>query len=269
MQILFPNIHRRRGVTLAELIVGFAVFMLLMTLLTVALNKGRAIWNRATSSTSSQLQLRKSFVPLSKELEETEFETIRVADGPSSLVGKDGDAVWFLSAQDPVTGEFRRTDDGHPLWQRNVLFYSVVPDQHDKLIGYNCTGGQDKDGYEVRCPHKLLIKKVINYPPGSSGPIVGSPDQELLPSVKDYLTRPKGLDPNISVEKGVESTTIVARDILTFQVKLEPDSSRPGEVFLKLSSARIEEARRNVQIGNSSLDSFTETFSFSVFPPNP
>lgn len=267
MTIPHPKYRSHWGITLAELVVGFSVFTLLMVVLAAALTRSQEVWRRANASNSSQVELRKAFWTLDRDLKETTFETVRVARGPISLTGFDGDAVWFLSAQDPNTGEFLRTDDGHPLWQRNILYYSVVPDQHDQLHGFDCAGGSDVDGYETRCPHKVLLRKVIDNPPGAAGPVVGSADQELLSDISPYLTRPQGYVPS-SGEPGLESVTIAAKNLLEFRAALEPNPGWNGEVSITLSAVRIEEeASRLVKIGTEPLESFTQTFSFSLFPP--
>ena len=261
-----PEPLSHRGITLVELVVGFSVFTLLMVVLAAALTRSQEVWRRANASNSSQVELRKAFWALDRDLKETTFETVRATTGPVSLTGFDGDAVWFLSAQDPTTGEFLRTDDGHPLWQRNILYYAVVPDQHRQLHGFDCAGGADGDGYETFCPHKVLLRKVIDNPPGAAGPVVGSSDQELLLDVSPYLTRPQGYAPSTG-EPGLESVTIAAKNLIEFRASLEPNPGWNGEVSITLSAARIEEASRLIRVGSEPLDSFAQTFSFSLFPP--
>ena len=74
------------------------------------------------------------------ELEETNLP-VRVVDVPSSLGGApDGKAIWFLSARDPATGKFARGPEGEPFWQRNLLYYLVVPQQHLALFGAQLCG---------------------------------------------------------------------------------------------------------------------------------
>ena len=259
--------RRLRGITLIELVVGFSIFTLLLVVLAAALNRSREVWRRANASNSSQTELRKAFWTLDRDLKESTFQTVRTSTGPISLSGFDGDAVWFLSAQDPTTGEFLRTDDGHPRWQRNILYYSVVPDQHGQAFGFNCAGGADADGYEAFCPHKILVRKVINNPPGAAGPTIGSEDQELLTDVAPYLTRPQGYTISTSGQPGLESATIAAKNLQSFRAALEPNPGWENEVAFTLGATRIEEASRTHRIGSEALDSFTQTFNFSLFPP--
>ena len=254
------------GVTIAELLVGFAVFAILMSILAFALERSSAIWNRTTSSSDSQNELRKAFASLHSDMVRTEFQTVQVVDGPTSLVGKDGDAVWFLSSVDPVTNEPMKTEDGRPFWQRNILYYTVVPDQHVTLFGAACVGGTDGEGYEVQCPHKFLMRKVIDNPTGA-GPGDGTTPEQLLTDVSPYLTRPQGYDPNADSEPGLEDAGIEARNLVSFRAAVAPNPDWPGEIAVELTAARTDEARRLVKIGSASLEPFYNRFSFSLFPP--
>ena len=238
-----------------------------MSLLAFTLQRTTRIWQRTNSSSSSQIELRKAFSPLNTDLSSTEFQAVRVSLGPSSLVGRDGDAIWFLSAIDPATGEVRRSENGRPFWQRNILYYTVVPNQHQTLFGFTCSGGTDTANYENRCPHKLLIRKVIDNPSGP-GPGDGTSSEELLTDITPYLTRPNGYILNSGSEPGLEDATITARNLLTFRVQRNFDPKWPGEISLSLTAPRIEEARNVVRIGTESLDGFLQEFSFSVFPPS-
>ncbi|MFA5504636.1 MAG: hypothetical protein WC314_11725 [Vulcanimicrobiota bacterium] len=252
------------GITVAELAVGFTVFGILMSLLAVAFISSRTIWERASSSSTTQLGLRKGFVSIAQDLQGTDFSSVRVATGPISLTGWDGDVLWFRSAVDPTTGEIVRTADGHPLWQRNIIYYSVVPNQHLDLYGFLCRGSADLSGYESQCPHKILVRKVVDNPP-ATGP--GDPPEEVLSDVTPYLTRPAGLAPSGTAQAGLEDVSFESRGLLSFRAELAPNPQWPGEVRLQLSAAREEEARRSVAIGQASLEQYTDRFSFSIFPP--
>jgi hypothetical protein len=179
----------------------------------------------------------------------------------------DGDAVWFLSPVDPANGQVLRTESGRPHWQRNILYYCTVPALHQELYGFECTGGTDAQGYEVYCPHKVLVRKVIDNPPATGSAETDPMEKLLTPAeVARYLTRPQRFDLP-SGEPGVEEATIVANSLVSFRVALSPSPQAPGEVAIQLSAAGVEMARGNINVGSQSLDDFLRVLSFSVFPP--
>lgn len=63
----------------------------------------------------------------------------------------------FVFRVAPDTGEFIRNPDGTPRWQRNILYYSVVPvaPNPNEFQG----SGIAVDGYEAAYPYKLLVRK--------------------------------------------------------------------------------------------------------------
>ncbi len=264
-----PLPFRNRGLTIAELLIGFAVFTGLMVILAAATRMGSTVWGRASASSDSQLELRKAYVSIYRDLKSTMFEDVRVGPGPSSLAGKDGDALWFLSPVDPATGESLRTHRGRPYWQRNILYYLTVPEQHQQTFGLTCAGGQDTDGYEDRCPHKVLIRKVIDtVPPPEPDEfgVIHEEPEEILNDVVPYLSRPSGYNLSSMSEAGLEDATIVAVNILSFRAQIEPDPRWPGEIHLELRAAAVDSGRRHLRIGVDSLEEATQTFTFSVFP---
>lgn len=261
------KLRNQPGVTLPELMVGFALFGILLLLLSLALAQSSEVWTRTSSSSNSQLELRKAYAPLSLDLQQTRFRKLQRATAPVSLAGFDGDALWFLSAVDPVSGEPIRNSQGEPLWQRNILYYSVVPSNHTQVFGLSCVGGSDLQGYESRCPHKVLIRKVIDSG-APTGPTDEANPEELIINVVPYLTRPNGYDISTMTEPGLESVRIEARELLSFRVTLAATSQWPNEVAISLQAARVEQAQKKLRIGVDALDGFVHRFSFSVFPPD-
>ena len=246
--------------------VGFAIFGILILILGAAVSQSSRVWARASSSSNSQLELRKAYAPLSLDLQQTHFQHVRQSTSTVSLAGFDGDALWFLSSIDPNTGEAIRNAQGEPLWQRNILYYAVVPSGHAQLYGFTCAGAADPSGYESRCPHKVLIRKVID----SGAPTTPADEvnpEELLPDVNQYLTRPVGFDLSAMAEPGLESVGIESRELLGFRVRIGANPQWPNEVALSLQAAKTKQAQKTRQIGTDSLEGFIQRFSFSVFPP--
>ena len=225
---------RPRGYTIIELLVGVSVASIVLTFTFFLLQSSLAGFRRVSGDQNASSQLSKAEASLSRDLFSASFQALNVADGPTSLVGKDGDALCFLSAIDPVTQEFKRNDDGTPFWQRNILYYSVVPTSLEvEFTG----GGLEEGGYEVSYPYKLLIRKVID----SGAPTVPtdtSTEEELLTDITPYLERPDGYD--LSSEDA-ESYRVVTRNLVGFRVSSGPGT---GQTEILLQSANLDEARK-------------------------
>lgn len=236
---------------------------LLFAVTHIVLSRTIDTWWRVNAKQESDQQLYRAQQSLERDLRAAAFEqqpdraTIAVETAPSqlaSLSGADGDVLWFLSAVDPATGEFRRHPDGTPYWQRNILYYLVSPNGADQHFGYR-DSGLAVAGYEVAFPFKLLIRKEI--------------DAEKLLSYSDitpYLTRPDGYD---CAGMATADCTVkpVAANLLSFRVTLRPELAG---VSLDLRASGIERARREGGISNRDLSEqpFTTQLQFVVMPPN-
>ncbi|MBI3927342.1 MAG: type II secretion system protein [Armatimonadetes bacterium] len=261
----------RRAFTLLESVIGLGIFVLLLIVLATMMTGGTALWRDLESSADANLNLRNLAVRLRQDLARTSFQELATTTVPGGGAHH-GDAVWFLSAVDPATGEFMRKSDGTPFWQRNLLYYSVVPNGHSELYGYACAGGADSDGYDDRCPHKMLICKQIDS--GVPTVITDETSQEsLIPAgqIANYLTAPDGFDVSgMSGEPGLELTQVVARALVTFRVFPAP-GSWGNEVRVDARAVQIRSAEKSVAIGQSPLGEgkFTTQLEFSVAPENP
>lgn len=258
-----------RGTTILELAIGLTIFSLLGILLAVALRQGSRIWVEGLSSSDAQTELRKAYGNVYVDLKATQFDDVAVTAVPGSLSGggNDSDAVWFLSAEDPATGEVIRKSDGSPFWQRNILYYAAVPSNHQSMYGFTCEGGSDANGYDDRCPHKILIRQVIDAGQVTN-PTDESTEETLLTSaeIQSYLGRPGDL--NLAGVSGpnTERVDLIASKVQYFRVQLEPVPDVPGEVRVDLRTTKIQQARKEVRLGTDHLGPYSIGYDFSVFP---
>jgi hypothetical protein len=172
--------------------------------------------------------------------------------------------VWFLSAADPDTGEFARKPDGTPFWQRNHLYYLAVPTDHDQLFGVKC-GDQ-----ALRCPHKFMIKRVIDHGYGTTPKSPANLEERLM-SAKDALkwaTRPKGYQLQFA-KPYCDRDEMVATGLLEFAVTKKP-ARWEDEVEVHVSGFNLEEAGKRLAIGTVPLDGspFTHHYKFTAYPGN-
>ncbi|MEW6283150.1 MAG: hypothetical protein AB1758_31350 [Candidatus Eremiobacterota bacterium] len=260
---------RARGVTLAELVLAAGLFSLLMAVAMVLTHRGVTLYRTASGRGDAGLRLKEAARRLERDLIQSRYVETQVARVPPSLPsgGEDGSAVWMLSPADPATGAVVTRPDGAPFWQRNILYYLVVP------AGDPCPGGAGANGLDDRCPHKVLVRKEIDSPPVTTP--TGSAEEEeevLLPNVIPYLTRPKGLSVAAmrTSEASVSRAEVVATDLLSMEVQREPDPRVKGEIQISLVAVNLESAGRQARVGTQSLaqSRFAVHHLLSVFPRN-
>jgi hypothetical protein len=198
---------------------------------------------------------------LRRDLGLAAYEAVRVAPGPTSLLGRDGDALWFLSAIDPATGQFVRNADGTPRWQRNILYYTVVPNGLDNADFQGA--GIDVNGYEASYPYKLLVRKQIDWgTPTAAGDSTAT--EELISDITPFLERPQGL---AFTANDCEQVGLAANHLLSFQAT---PNNQLRSVRVTLQAAGLEEARKEFPIGaRDLLDArFLLERRMEIFPEN-
>jgi hypothetical protein len=253
--------------------VSFSLFTLIGVTLSLAFVKSAEVWRNVSNSSDSALNLRKARTLLTPDLQRTSFANIRTLTGPTSLGPIDGDAICFLSAVDPATGLAVRKSDGTLFWQRNILYYLVVPDNHSATFGVDCTGSADANGYEENCPHKILIRKIIDA--GTPTDPADEATEEVLlttSQISTYLTRPTGFNTsNMNGEPGLADIRLAANFLLTFRADLAPDTQWQREVRILCSAVKIRTAERELSIGNTPLSQtkFVRVLRLSLFPGLP
>lgn len=265
---------RKLGFTLLELVVSFAVFVLAMGLLASILISSKALLTEVGGNADATQKIKKIFLAVNRELRATSYlwvKTDKMANMPGP--GSAGDALWFLSSVDPKNGDVSaRGDNGRPRWQRNVIYYPSVPTDHDSLYGIHCAGGADVEGYDLHCPHKVLIRKVVDSGPVST---YNDPDrvEEIIPEsgINTYLNAPVGFTvPTIG--QGTEQAQAVCPGILSFRAeKLASTPLEPEQIKIRLKVTNLEELGKKTALGTASLESApqTESLEFCVFPENP
>ena len=257
------------AMTIPELLVSMGLYSLLMLVAWAFAYQSNALWRSISGSSDANLQLKVASRFLQGDLAETNFFQVATKVVPASLAaGHDGSALWMLSCFDSASGRSALRTDGSPFWQKNVLYYLVVP------AGVSSTAEADANGFEVRCPYKVLVRKVIDFgtvTTPSSDPLT---DEETLIDVNRidaYLTRPVGIDVSaMRAEPGVREVQIVARNLLSFEAQIRPDADYLTEIQVVLRAVNIDAASKDGAIGPGSLKetSYTLAHLISVYPRN-
>lgn len=256
----------RRGYSLLESLVVLGVFSLLMTVVAVLFFESSNIYRRTDSADSASRELRKVRAALERDLVLASPDEIQRAPVPGSLgAGQDGEALWFLSPIDPATGATVRKHDGSPFWQRNILYYLVVPAGHNALFGVNCPGAAGPTGYEDGCSHKVLIRKEIDAGTPTD-PTDETTEETLITNIAPYLSAPNGYDLSAMTEAGLTEKRIVASSLLHFETfTAPPPAGIPSELLVDVRALSIAEARRKAGLGTSAYTGpFTLQSPFSV-----
>ncbi|MBT9584806.1 prepilin-type N-terminal cleavage/methylation domain-containing protein [bacterium] len=254
----------RNAHTLIEVLVAVAVFSIITTLLALIFVEGLSVLRRTSGRDSAAREMRRARTVIVRDLATTRPSLLTLQDMPDNLGGggKDGQAFWFLSPVDPTTGQIARTADGLPLWQVNILYYLVVPQNHDVTFGIHCNGAIGPGSYDDCCAHKVLIRKVIRTS--------ATPPEALLTSVAPYLTRPDGLQvDNMAAEPNLLEVKLAATSLLYLRAQLAPNSI-PNLVDADLRAVDIQTARKKSSLGAISLYQAapTLTLPFSVLLKN-
>jgi type II secretory pathway component PulJ len=253
--------HRRpSGLTIVELLIAISTTVIILLVVFAALRSSQQSWNRVSGDHGASGELLKAESRLRQDLFAASFDALEVGGGPSTLGSRDGDAVWFLSAIDPDTGAFVRNEDGTPRWQRNILYYSVLPSGLDQSFSGS---GINVGGYEMSNPYKVLVRKVIDQG-DVTDPNDPSTQESLISDITPHLERPQ----EFSFASGnTEAARVVGRNLLSFRA-----TKNAGLEGLQLSiiSVNIEETRKTVPIGTVALDNpqFTMVRDLTLYPQN-
>ena len=256
----------RRGFSLPELLIVASIFSVFLMATYIFLDSGLAVWERTASSQDVSFQLQKAKSDLGRELSQAKFSKSALAESYSpGLESSQGDVLWFLSAYDSKSQRAVRRPNGSAFWQRNILYYLKVPNQHDKFFDTACSG------HYKTCPHKVLVRKVID-----SGPVT-SPSSSLVNeeallfagSIAGFLTAPDGFS-FPSQGPSVESAEIVATGLLSFRLTASPKEGTQKEYAIKLAGFDVEKAGRKLHFNKEDIfqSPYTHFIDFSVFPGN-
>ncbi|MBT9582096.1 hypothetical protein IV102_02035 [bacterium] len=253
--------RKRLGFTLLELTVSASLGVFIAIISAVSLRSAATVFSNTSGRDTAMRTLMKARRTLEADLVKVSLAPNRLAiqPAPGSLGGgADGDAINFTSAVNATTGEMELLNDGSGgQWHfENLFFYVTVPTNHDTLFSTTCTGGNE-GGYDFNCPHKVLLRGVVNQNPAVT-PHDSSTEDTLLSPLNPFLTRPTGFPRSMALNT-------VAINLLTFQVRRQN-----SELLVDIRAVSLQDAASKVGIGNRSFRTggYTIEQRFSVFPKN-
>ena len=244
--------NSKRAFSLVELLVVMGLFAVASGLIFQLLSDGFRKFRALNSRYDTQQRLNKSLSRLQHDLEKADPDQIGIKRVASS---GNGDAVWFLSADDPTQSNadmrfIRDPATGLPRWQRHILYYLIRPANYAKVSGgYNALVDPDPRN-DYFAPHKFLIRKVINRP--------GDPERLMTPAEVDAFTTAPA-DQNLSAlsaEAQVESCKLVSDGLLSLEA-----TRYDHTLEVDMRAVHVERANATLNVGSVSLKSspYTET----------
>ena len=252
----------KRAFSLVELSISCALLGILLVVLASALHSSQNLWRQTAGNTDSKEQIRRAQVSLERDMQLASSAFGIRTVGPTQGPGFDGDAFWFLTPEIGASGELARKFNGSPLYQRNLLYYLVKP------VGDPCAGGALANGYDDRCPHKILVRKVIDFGAATTPTNEPSEEQLMTPAeVAPYLTRPTGMSvASMNSEAGVKLVSQAARQLLYFRVL-----SNPPPLQFEIRATNLLRVNKELQVGTASLynSGLTSEIRLTLAPPNP
>jgi hypothetical protein len=254
--------------TILEVLLASSFFLIVSGVIVFALRQSTQVFNRVSGNFDALSQLRRVSSGPPKDLQRSKlgaFATKRVTTGS----GGHGNALWMLSAVDPADGLYKRDVEGLPIYQRNILYYLVRPNNHAAISnGFTCAiDDASHPNGDPFCPHKIMIRKVIRKEANAADP------ETLLTAaeVDAYLTAPNGYDlSNMNSEvatPGVDANSIriAGTRLLSFEI----DNTAAPFLRLNFRAVRLREAEKTLPgLGAVDLDEepLTVEISTSVLP---
>jgi prepilin-type N-terminal cleavage/methylation domain-containing protein len=233
--------HLNNGFTLIEMIVGMALFMIIMVIIFSIFRTFTSCWKVAESKNEVHRQFLKVMYNFDKEISRTSLDTM--------ICGTYGGQNW-VCFKSPIDqdGNPVYLNDGMPDWQKYIIYYTVRPPDD------GCTAATGLDTY---CPHKYVIRKDvgINAPLSTPG------------GVPTYLTFTLTAN-QAAGEPYILYVKPLSNNIL--EMSFNKDSNK---AYLHVKILRISEAEQHLRIGSVPLSSDTaqpyiNQIVWSVMPKN-
>lgn len=269
--------RKTRGFTLIEIMIATGIATALLLAGYAMVNMAADVYKRISGHEDAALQLKRASRRIQTDLLASRYTDpstgstdLYTETVPGFGTGFLGDAICFLTlntspdAKGPADVD---RETGAPFWQRNIIYYTTIPTADP------CTGGPDADGYEDRCPHKILIRKVVDNIPATGPwvppPAVPSVEETILPTMAGLLGRPATLNLSAMETGQVEDAELIATNLLKMRVEVDPAGVQ-GEVLVTLQAFNEPSAQRVTNVGSTPLSNHAKTLThvISVFPRN-
>jgi type II secretory pathway pseudopilin PulG len=233
--------HRMGAFTLIEMIVGMALFMIIMVIIFSTFRTFTSCWKVAESKNEVHRQFLKIMYNFDREMSRTSLDSV--------ICGTNNGQNWicFKSPID-MNGSPVYLDDGTPDWQKFIIYYTSRPP------GDSCTIPAGMDSY---CPHKYVIRKDVGINAQLSNP----------GRVTPYLTF------TLTINQASGEPDVIYVKPLTNNILEMSFNKDANKAYLHLKILRISEASQHLRVGLVPLSSgnaktYINELVWSVMPRN-
>ncbi|MFN8608743.1 MAG: hypothetical protein U0931_14495 [Vulcanimicrobiota bacterium] len=250
-----------RAFSLPEVVLACSLMSLLMLVLAQTLGFGQMVFRTTSGNTDTTALLRKVSQVLERDSLQTSFKASDVANTP----GNEGGAFWCLSNLDS-SGQPHYKADGSPFWSRNIIFYLVVPNNHQSLFGRTCPLSLvGPNGHLQDCPHKVMVRMEVDSGTATNYANETTEEGLLTPAAaSSYFKKPNGYDVSglYSVAPGIKEVSVIGQLLLDFEV-----IKSAGAFNVDLRAVSLKRAERVVNTSGPMYNSpFTMSFTQSIYP---
>lgn len=240
--------------TIHEIATSCYIYILIVIVFFALIKYGSRSWKSVETRMDAQKSIQLAKSVLRAELARTAYSSIVVYQ-------PDGDyrhAICFKSAIDDNGAFATDAETGRPVWQKHMLFYLAKPKAPALHPGVTCAAETGKDGSDLKCPHKWLIRKELPL----EADITASPE-----SLKPFLAEPEDVSALQLPESNVRDARVIAQDLLGLTIG-RTESSTLREVTVSLKIFKTREAMAAVSVGSVDLSAspFTLQVDVSVIP---
>ncbi|MBT9586114.1 hypothetical protein IV102_22425 [bacterium] len=230
---------RRAGLSLLEVVLTSVFFAALSLVAWLAMSSSVSIWARASGRDEAHRNLIKAISWFRRDLVSARLSATTFQQSALQTTSgcKEGDAIGFLSPIDPGSDQLTTKTDGTPFMMRTIVYYLAAPRQDP------CQQGSDGSGYEGFCPHKILVRRVLDSGTPTLDPSQMASEESLDPGWPNWLERPD------SFQLIDEQRQLLAINLLTFRVQ-----EQGPVVRIELRAVSLLEARqKRVAVGTVNL----------------
>lgn len=281
---------QQKGTTLLELVLASALFTIIMLVLIAITRYSIISWKAIEDRVEIQTKIRKIESGLMNDLLGSSYSSVITYPAP----GNDDSihAVAFKSYKSLTTGNFDTDESGLPIFHGYILYLLVRPT--DDPCG---TAPSTTDN---KSPYKLLVRVDLTrttdgtdtWDPlefsGTTDALKSQDLQKYIPATGNYFKRQASVQGGSIVHgvtkeeylnaisgrggdsKYVDKVSLVATDVLSFNVRKKPDPRFP-EIQTDIRIFKINEAQKNMKIGTDDLSDSKYTISVrtNIIPRNP
>ena len=281
---------REKGATLLEILISGVIFTIMMLVLISITHYAIESWKSVEDRVEIQTKIRRIETSLTTDILNTSYSSVLVypPEGQDDSIH----AVAMKTYKDPATGHLETDESGLPVCQGYIIYLLVRPT--DDPLRDLTSSVPPPSVTDNSSPYKILVK--IELTKTTDGVNTWEPLEiyddtglrEYIPPAGYYFRRQAAVKggaviPAVTVKeytdaiggsyeriKYVNKVTLMATDVLSFDVKKKPDNKHP-EVRVDLRFFKIRETQKKVKFGADDLtdSKYTINIRTNLIPRNP